>query len=107
MGKKYLGIPYSDDLIEAVLSLLKANPNLSCQQIANITHRPYNTISKLRRCLKKKGFLPQIPNENNKRVIYPLERIKQEKQTKPNNQKKKKPLTLRERIILAKKKGLL
>jgi transposase len=109
MGKKYSGIPYSDDLIEAVLALLKSNPNLTCQQIANVTNRPYNTINKLRRYLRKSGLLPDSKgNGNNERVIYPLEQIKTEKkQTKPINQKKKKPLTLRERFILIKKMGLL
>jgi len=100
MGKKkYTDIPYSDDLIEGVLYLLKANPNLNTQQIANITRRPYTTISRLRRYLKKKGLLPQVPKTNNQK--------KSESEALPETNNQKKPLTLKERVILAKKKGVL
>jgi hypothetical protein len=121
MGKKY-NTRYSDDLAGEVLTLLKSNPNLTCQQIANILNKPYCTIVGVRKDLKKGGFLDflfQVSKENNnKRIIQPIEQVKinkqkqlqtQQKQTNPTIQKpqQKRPLTLREAFIIAKRRYLL
>jgi hypothetical protein len=113
MGKKY-NTRYSDDLAGEVLTLLKSNPNLTCQQIANILNKPYCTIVGVKKDLKKGGFLDflfQVSKENNnKRIIQPIEQVKinKQKQEIPVTKKppQRRPLTLKERFILIKKMGL-
>ena len=58
--KKYKKIPYSDDLVEDCLKLIKNNPKITTNEIAEKLNKSPLTISRLLSFLRKEGMLPSI-----------------------------------------------
>jgi chromosome segregation ATPase len=57
-NKKYKDIPYSDNLIENYLKIIKENPNLSLKQIADKMGCSYATVKSLKSHLIKAKIMP-------------------------------------------------
>jgi Mn-dependent DtxR family transcriptional regulator len=58
--KKYKKIPYSDDLVEDCLKLIKNNPNITNSQIAKKLNKSPSTIHRLLTFLRKEGLIPSL-----------------------------------------------
>jgi predicted transcriptional regulator len=58
--KKYNKIPYSDDLVEDCLKLIKNNPKITTNEIAEKLNKSPLTISRLISFLRKEGMLPSL-----------------------------------------------
>ena len=58
--KKYKKIPYSDELIENCLRLIKQNPRITTNEIAEKLNKSPLTISRLFSFLRKEGLLPSF-----------------------------------------------
>jgi predicted transcriptional regulator len=58
--KKYNKIPYSDDLIENCLKLIKQNPNITTSQIAKKLNKSPSTIHRLLTYIRQEGLIPSL-----------------------------------------------
>jgi chromosome segregation ATPase len=56
--KKYANIPYSDNLIDNYLKIIKENPRLTTKEIAKKLNCSYQTIKNLRSHLSKAKIMP-------------------------------------------------
>jgi transposase len=73
--KKYANIPYSDNLIENYLKLIKENPRLTTKEIAKKLNCSYQTIKNLRSHLSKAKIMPHSLTPS-----YPEEKEEEEKE---------------------------
>ena len=77
--KKYANIPYSDNLIDNYLKIIKENPRLTTKEIAKKLNCSYQTIKNLRSHLSKAKIVPhaytpeEYPEENET-----IEKLKEE-----------------------------
>jgi DNA-binding Lrp family transcriptional regulator len=58
--KKYENVPYSDDLIDECLKIIKENPNITPNEIAKKLNKSPLTISRLLSFLRKEGLIPSF-----------------------------------------------
>jgi len=95
--KKYANIPYSDNLIDNYLKIIKENPRLTTKEIAKKLNCSYQTIKNLRSHLSKAKIVPHAytPEE------YPEENETIEKLKEENEELKEQIKTLQNQINYA------